>query len=126
MILKMLQAHGLKNGLRRFSEEIMENRLFDIINGVETAGVVTHTEFYDLVAQDPSEGAMWYQPTYKSPLIKACKYLRSHHLPPQKKLLFVDLGTGKGKPCIIAAKCFKDCKVVGIDLSQKQIGRAHV
>ena len=37
---------------------------------------------------------------------------------PHKPILFIDLGAGKGKPCIIAAKTFSRCHVVGVDLSQ--------
>lgn len=118
MLIKMIKMHGLKNGTRRFVEEIKENRLFDILNGVDTAKIVIGEEFFASVSQDPSQGANWYQPTYATPLIKAFRYLRDR-VAPHKPILFVDLGVGKGKPCIIAAKIFSHCHVVGVDLSQQ-------
>ncbi len=119
MLRQMIKTHGLINGARRFSEEIVENRMFDIFNKVETSGVVTHAEFYKLVGQDPKKGAMWYQPTYTSPLVKTFRYLKKHELRKAAKTLFIDLGTGKGKPCIIASKYLKGCTLIGIDLSQE-------
>ncbi|RMG40282.1 MAG: methyltransferase domain-containing protein [Candidatus Dadabacteria bacterium] len=119
MLIKMIKHHGLKNGLRRFKEEIFENRLFDLRYGVETAGILTHNEYYNHVGQDKSAGAMWYQPTYASPLVKTFTFLKKRELPADKTILFIDLGVGKGKPCIIAAKQLKDCRIVGVDLSSE-------
>jgi len=118
MLVKMLQTHGLKNGLRRFKEELVENRLFDLVNGVETANIITHDQFFKLVNQAPAEGANWYQPTYASTLVKAFTELRNKYLISHGTVLFIDLGVGKGKPCIIAAKQFERCRIVGVDLSQ--------
>ncbi|TSC80432.1 MAG: hypothetical protein G01um101425_86 [Candidatus Peregrinibacteria bacterium Gr01-1014_25] len=118
MLTKMVQTHGLKNGLRRFKEELIENRLFDIMNGVETSGIITHGSFFSLVKQMPSEGANWYQPTYASPLVKTFDAMKKLGLV-QGKVLFIDLGVGKGKPCVIAAKAFRGSRIVGVDLSQE-------
>lgn len=115
MMLNMIRTHGLRRGMQRYSEELIENRWFDLRNGTETSGIVTHGDFYSMIGQKKEEGAMWYQPTYTTPLVEACRFLRS--LPLHGKMLFIDLGVGKGKPCIIAAQQFSDCAIMGVDLS---------
>ncbi len=121
MLTKMIKMHGVKNGLKRFVEECIENRLFDVLHGVETAKIVTAQNFYELINQSPEEGGNWYQPTYATPLVKAFKHLTTQHITLNDKspILFVDLGVGKGKPCVIANRYLKGCKNVGIDLSEK-------
>lgn len=119
---KMIKHHGLINGSKRFYEEITENRLFDIINKVDTSKIVTHDEYFNMIKDSKDSGAMWYQPTYSSPLKNCMKFIDKKFLKKsnaeKQQVLFIDLGVGKGKPCIIANKYLNNCKVVGIDLSE--------
>ncbi len=116
--LRILNHHGVASGLRRIIEEITENRMFDIFHNVETSKIVTDTEYFQLTDLRPDSGSMWYQPTYSTPLVKVLQHLKKNVLQDRKNVLFIDLGTGKGKPCIIASKQIPDCKLIGIDISE--------
>ncbi len=108
----MIKHHGLKNGLKRFYEEIFENRMFDWKNGVETSGIVHGPEYDVLVGSRKDVTSYW--PTYTTPLLKSCRKLREFCT--HGKTLFIDLGTGKGKPMIVAWQIL-GCKVIGVELS---------
>jgi tRNA G46 methylase TrmB len=124
-IFNIIKKHGLSNGSKRILDEFFENYLFDLVNKTSTREIVVKKDYRKLFHKNNNHndshenvsGDKWYQPTYKSPLIKSLKFLNKNICYYKKKeVIFIDLGCGKGKPNYIFSKLFPQIDSCGIEL----------
>ena len=114
--LDIMKTHGLINGCKRVYEQIFENEFYDFINGVDTSSIVDNKTYKEIISKD-HDGWMHYQPTYTNTIKKAISAL-INNLGKEKKVTFIDLGCGKGKPLLIAREMFNECELIGVDINE--------
>jgi SAM-dependent methyltransferase len=104
---------ALRSGARTFFASRQErDEAFDARHGTDTGRSVT---FDDLVAPDEDAQALWhYAPTLVAPFRRAMDALPID----KDKLVFVDLGSGKGRTLLLASE-YPFRRIVGVELSPK-------
>jgi SAM-dependent methyltransferase len=93
-------------GFRRLYDELAENLLFDLVHGTDTQTVAK---------PDPAHlraGANPYVPSYAGVVTLALDRLP----PAAPRATFYDLGCGKGKVLLLAARSGRFDRIVGIEL----------
>lgn len=116
-IINIIKFHGFFNGSRRILNELIENELFDLINGCFTKKPVMITDYSQNNNFDKIRHKH-YQPTYYSPLKKILLDIRKSS--ENNDVVFIDLGTGFGKPVFIFNKFFNSNQnyAFGLDLEK--------
>ncbi len=116
-IVNIIKFHGLIRGSRRVLNEMVENELFDLVNGCFTKKPVMISDYNNNGNFDKIKHKH-YQPTYYTPLKKI--FLEIRKIQNYQNIVFIDLGTGFGKPVFIFNKIFDDFKnyAFGLDLEE--------
>ena len=97
-----------RRGLRFLYDFFLENALFDFLHGTRTALRVTkNKQSYSLLKGQQDDGLL-YVASFTSVVKKCLKIVIENHRDVRgfQQLQFLDLGCGKGKSLIIAAKNF--------------------
>ncbi len=103
----LYKAHGFKRVWTHFRE----TTLFDILNGVDTETWRPLSEY-----TETDSDMKHYQASFTQEIIKCFNLLRS--IAQTDKFTFYDVGCGKGKVLIMAAKYLPCQGIVGIELDE--------
>lgn len=118
----IFRHHGIKNRVRRSWEQFTEVDLYDFTTGIESRKILIGEEYLESGSLSNGDSVSYYQPNYTAATRKPLQYLmRRHHEMGSVRLVFIDLGCGKGKVCHISRGLFPRAKIFGIDLHPKVV-----
>tara|TARA_Y100000768_G_scaffold385972_1_gene373294 strand:+ start:193 stop:837 length:645 start_codon:yes stop_codon:yes gene_type:complete len=91
-----------KRGIKSFLNELVDNHFFDLFNNVET----------QIRVGKSNNSYHYYAPIYNSVIKESFSSISDH-----KKLIFIDVGCGKGKAVLLALD-FNFKKIIGVEINK--------
>jgi SAM-dependent methyltransferase len=116
-IVQTIRKDGLPTAFRKAFVHLRRGRTtddFDLRNGTDTSGIEPLWRF--MIHSPNARFGVRYEPTDEHALVDAINFLHED----LQTLTFIDLGCGKGRPLLVAAKLgFKE--VIGVEFARELV-----